>query len=955
MKKITMLIGSLLIGSLIYAQQPPQGGAGGGAFWRKGGNTGPFGSPNIFGTATGNNNPIYTYTNGIARMKVNGTFNPTILGVPTNTSGYVGIGNFGGNSPLGNPNIGPMTLLHLEGPNSNINALGGWRSWMQTGMYVKDETDALFVGVKPEGNNRADAIISWSDDPLSPGAGADVLKFIFAAFANNNGNGNGNNPIDGRGLNGYEFMRMSASSYETNSTGFPTGFVGLGPVFTQANLPQSRFHINAEEQLSNWLQFTNATGTNQTASDGLRIGILGQPQANRNGNAFVYQQENRHLLFSTNANTAAGNFNMNNTRERVRITRIGAPTNLPGGGYGQYNPANLANNTTRMSVSHNPANPVTRPLSLLHLGYNTGANALNPNTTDGWRNWMDIGTFTTNGTDNMYVGLKRETGAVPANDRHDAIINWGDNDGTSPLPNGPDNLRFIFTSTTTGTGNPPANSNNGLEVARFDPQLASTLAAPNYGMMGIGDFSPGSPNIVAGQPVDAKLDIDGDLRIRQVTQDNALTQVLVIDPNDQNRVHWKDITPIVGGFGTICGDPNPLMLTNNSEVQLNNFDFHFSGVGGTKFQNNLGVGTNCQINLAGKLHVNRASTDIATTAAYVLNTDASDGTASSSVGLFVKNSAVDVPFTSCRSVAGWFETVTDAAGETGFALYVPDGGGRVSVGFGFPNAQPDNDEPDVCGFVINSGALMEVNGDIYTTGMVTGPSDLNFKTNITPITNALDKVKKLNGVYYDYNNTSYPNHNFSSERQVGLIAQNVDTVLTEVTRYDSTMQAYAMNYDRINALLIEAIKEQDDKVDSLEQLTEIQDSINNDLESRLAVLEQCINEANLCSSTARTTNTTNENAGQSIELSNLNAIILDQNLPNPFAENTTITYSIPDDIMEAQLLFYDMNGRIIKQVDITDRGDSKLTVYGNNLEKGIYTYSLIADGKLIATKKMIKQ
>jgi hypothetical protein len=59
--------------------------------------------------------------------------------------------------------------------------------------------------------------------------------------------------------------------------------------------------------------------------------------------------------------------------------------------------------------------------------------------------------------------------------------------------------------------------------------------------------------------------------------------------------------------------------------------------------------------------------------------------------------------------------------------------------------------------------------------------------------------------------------------------------------------------------------------------------------------------------------------------------------------------------MEAYLLFYDLSGRIIKQVDIAERGNGKMTVYGENLQKGIYTYSLIADGKLIATKKMVKQ
>ena len=72
------------------------------------------------------------------------------------------------------------------------------------------------------------------------------------------------------------------------------------------------------------------------------------------------------------------------------------------------------------------------------------------------------------------------------------------------------------------------------------PVGASTLSAPNFGMMGIGDFSPTGPNTAATDVVDAKLDIDGDLRIRTVTNDNNLTQILAIDPTDHNRVHWVD-------------------------------------------------------------------------------------------------------------------------------------------------------------------------------------------------------------------------------------------------------------------------------------------------------------------------------------------------------------------------------------------------------------------------------
>ena len=91
-----------------------------------------------------------------------------------------------------------------------------------------------------------------------------------------------------------------------------------------------------------------------------------------------------------------------------------------------------------------------------------------------------------------------------------------------------------------------------------------------------------------------------------------------------------------------------------------------------------------------------------------------------------------------------------------------------------------------------------------------------------------------------------------------------------------------------------------------------------------------------------------------VQLSNRNSIILNQNVPNPFAESTVITYSVPATVQRAQIHFYDMNGILINSVDITERGEGQLNVYGNDLSSGIYTYSLVADGKVVSTKKMMK-
>lgn len=91
-----------------------------------------------------------------------------------------------------------------------------------------------------------------------------------------------------------------------------------------------------------------------------------------------------------------------------------------------------------------------------------------------------------------------------------------------------------------------------------------------------------------------------------------------------------------------------------------------------------------------------------------------------------------------------------------------------------------------------------------------------------------------------------------------------------------------------------------------------------------------------------------------IELSNVNSIILNQNDPNPFAESTTITWFLPDDSENAILYFYDNKGTIIKTLQINQNGKGELIVYSSNLNSGIYTYSLVVNGQVVDSKKMLK-
>ena len=85
-----------------------------------------------------------------------------------------------------------------------------------------------------------------------------------------------------------------------------------------------------------------------------------------------------------------------------------------------------------------------------------------------------------------------------------------------------------------------------------------------------------------------------------------------------------------------------------------------------------------------------------------------------------------------------------------------------------------------------------------------------------------------------------------------------------------------------------------------------------------------------------------------------NTAVLYQNTPNPFSESCVVRCSIPQNVKDALFCIYDYNGRQIQSRSISERGDVRIVVDGNSLVAGIYLYSLIADGNLVDTKRMVK-
>jgi hypothetical protein len=127
------------------------------------------------------------------------------------------------------------------------------------------------------------------------------------------------------------------------------------------------------------------------------------------------------------------------------------------------------------------------------------------------------------------------------------------------------------------------------------------------------------------------------------------------------------------------------------------------------------------------------------------------------------------------------------------------------------------------GFFTGTQALY-ANGPAGGTTSWNGSSDRRYKKNIATISSPLEKVLRLRGVSFDWRRDEFPDMKFENKRQLGFIAQEIKDVLPEVVTTDAK-GFYAVGYDRVVPVLVEAIKEQQKtieeqraKIEKLEKL-----------------------------------------------------------------------------------------------------------------------------------------
>jgi hypothetical protein len=106
-------------------------------------------------------------------------------------------------------------------------------------------------------------------------------------------------------------------------------------------------------------------------------------------------------------------------------------------------------------------------------------------------------------------------------------------------------------------------------------------------------------------------------------------------------------------------------------------------------------------------------------------------------------------------------------------------------------------------------------GEIRATADITAyySSDRRLKENITPIPNALAKILKISGNTFDWKDGFSEIHSHTGE-DVGVVAQEIEEVLPQIV-IDRETGYKAVQYEKLVALLIEGIKEQQSQIDEL--------------------------------------------------------------------------------------------------------------------------------------------
>ena len=219
------------------------------------------------------------------------------------------------------------------------------------------------------------------------------------------------------------------------------------------------------------------------------------------------------------------------------------------------------------------------------------------------------------------------------------------------------------------------------------------------------------------------------------------------------------------------------------------------------------------------------------------------------------------------------------------------------------------------------------------------------------VTDKLSQVQALQFLRYDptlETNTSRASlenidtDNMSPE-ELDSLAETMGDI--EPEHYLSPVQ-YGLDADQLKAVYPELVYE------------DVNGNVSINYVEMVPLLVQCINElsakvAELEGTSPRGAKAPTDATAIEESVADVDMVRMDQNKPNPFSESTVITLNIPRETQSANIFIYDMSGKQVQSLPVSERGETNITVYAAGLTAGMYIYTLVVDGKVSVTRRMI--
>lgn len=247
---------------------------------------------------------------------------------------------------------------------------------------------------------------------------------------------------------------------------------------------------------------------------------------------------------------------------------------------------------------------------------------------------------------------------------------------------------------------------------------------------------------------------------------------------------------------------------------------------------------------------------------------------------------------------------------------------------------------------------LRIRGDALAEGGVWVNSDRKLKKDLKSLGNTLADLRQLKPYTYFFKPTSDPRIHIPKEQQFGLVAQDLEAVYPNLVRESMQMQEErgkgqqikSVNYIGLIPVIIAALQE-------LDQEVMVKDSEIRTLKREIAVQQSQIDELKSMMERLLAQQSESETIDGSLHLEQ--KARLSQNFPNPFHENTLITYYLPEDTGNARLEIHAIDGRLLETIPLPQTEKGQVKIEAGRFSPGTYLYSLIVDNVALETKRMV--